>query len=460
MRSTSVQSTLKVLAIGLTGWLVANVAKADVTVTETGTITLEAGSSTTLVGQPYSLATTFNPSDVTGGGQCLSLNPAPCEQYALRSGSTIFMTGSLSTTEDQTNSQAAELLWYPSPTTSGAPASLVVHATVGSGFSFSAITSNPAIPVPNPVTTTGSFSTTVPASANAVAIDLENDPQLSGSGIDVLGGNITNLTITSAPSPSPSLYVTLALGRNPSPETQMEATATVSTMAPACPASLSSALCKVYSIPLKLPAGTQTLQQAAADLGFVGFDWIQEVTNWPTNTSLYAASDPTKTTPITTANGPFYDPVAGGYLNMTLPDPNAVPPYYYNLDDGYFYNGGAGPLDPWAVAANINNYGGFSESTCNAQAAVLGSAVPGSSLCFEDTPEDPNLTSLQLLTNDIPMFTTALVGLVSCNSLGPGACIGLEPEPLLTWSWEDSYDGGSGGISYTANPGPADPGGS
>ena len=302
-------------------------------------------------------------------------------------------------------------------------------------------------PIPDPATVNGSYSTSV-SSNNTLRIN----------GASSISGQITSLAINAAPSPS--LYVTLALGGNPSPKTQMEATATVSTTAPTCPALLSPPLCKVYHIPgITLPSGTQTLQQAASDLGFVGFDLIQVVTNWPANTSLYAASDPTKITPITTANGPFYDPVAGGYLNMILPDPNAVPPYYYNLDDGYFYNGEAGPLDPWAVAANINNYGGFSESTCNAQAAVLGSAVPGSSLCFEDTPEDLNLTSPQLLMNDIPMFTTALVGLISCDSLGPGACSGLEPEPLLTWSWEDSYDGGSGGISYTANPGPADPGG-
>src|SRR5262249_18615578 len=127
-----------------------------------------------------------------------------------------------------------------------------------------------------------------------------------GSGLRFgTSGSISNLTINGATGPS--LYVNLA-GANPSSTgqpTQMVATATVATSPP----SLGTA----YPVPnITLPSDISTLDQAAAALHFTGFDWVQQITQW-VNPNLFANSDPQQLHPITTANGPFYDPVAGGF---------------------------------------------------------------------------------------------------------------------------------------------------
>ena len=181
-----------------------------------------------------------------------------------------------------------------------------------------------------------------------------------------------------------------------------------------------------------LPGDVQNLQQAAMDSGYLGFDWVQQITLWP-SPGLSTPSGNTLTAPPA-----FFDPPPGGY-EYCITQPGVCPagwassaPFYYNT----------------STCANANNSGCVIATGPNAI----------NTISFYDSPEDP------LLPDDGSYlgFTTQLVGILSCSSPGAGDCSvdGTAPSPpLYTWKWIDTYTGGGGGVQ-TLSDVPASPGGS
>jgi hypothetical protein len=152
------------------------------------------------------------------------------------------------------------------------------------------------------------------------------------------------------------------------------------------------------------PAGGLTLSQAAAKLGYIGFDWQQTITNWP-NADLFSI-DGTPLTPVPSPNPPYLDPPLGGYSYNPCggPAPGAsggANPFYYNP---------APSNDCWSLAKN--------ETT--------------TTLSFGDEPMDPELTPAQIAAGDVPTFTTELVGIL------PG---GMPGKVQFEWTWETTYNG-------------------
>lgn len=429
------------------------------TITETGTVTADTieglsgnNLNVNLVGQPFTLTTNFDPSTV---GPLAGCTTTVCNSFG--SGSTVFTapgynltfpTGT--TTADTVNSFYA---WGPL-TPGGQPAlqmnvgpfasQTVGGSVIANGYNLvaSAVGSSSS-PIPDPATVNGSYSTSV-SSNNALRIN----------GASSILGQITSLAINA--TPSPSLYVNLA-GGNPSSTgqpTKILATATAATSPPPLGTS--------YLVPnATLPPGTTTLQQAATALHFTGFDWVQQITQW-VNPDLFPNTSPLN--PITTADGPFYDPVAGGYRAPVGSTPNlsASPPFYYNV-------GTSPESDPYSVDANMNDFSGTSVSKCS---SLFGLQPEGAAttLCFLDNPDDVLLTGAQIAAGLAPMFTTELAGL--CDDPGVGACNLDGFDPLFSWKWTDTYNGNGcpendaslcpGGITpygLPSNAGPVYPGG-
>ena len=194
-RSTLVKSSLKVLELGLAGWLIANVAWADeITIIETGTITSEGGG-TTLVGQPFTITSTFDPAAISPITGCTP------NCYLFETGNTTFSSGSYSW---QTGypivayDASAGYQWVPEPT---APLSSLEVFEQGFNNS-STLVSNPVTPIPNPLSITTTFSTAVtsiPSSPDSNFMFFNTPSGVSGF------GPITNLTISNLSEPSPSI---------------------------------------------------------------------------------------------------------------------------------------------------------------------------------------------------------------------------------------------------------------
>jgi hypothetical protein len=169
------------------------------------------------------------------------------------------------------------------------------------------------------------------------------------------------------------------------------------------------------------PDGGLSLSEAAELLGYTGFDWLQIITKWP-NPDLYSASG-VLLTPVPSYNLPFFDPPPGGY-NYN-PCGGAAPgaagtafPLYYNP---------VGSTDCWSVAEN--------ETT--------------NTLNFGDEPMDPELTPAEIAADDIPEFTTELVGYRLVHlEYGP---VYIPGPPLFEWTWETTYNGQVGGTARSAN---------
>jgi len=275
-----------------------------------------------------------------------------------------------------------------------------------------------------------------------------------------------NTTFSGTIAPGPSLYVNLALGTPSSTglPTQIFATATVATSQPTSNSHLVAGI--------SLPPGVTTLQEAAADLNFSSFDWVQTINQW-VNPDLFAANNPCiQDFPVSfvqscassaiTAPPRVFDSVTGGYYGQ--PSQYAMaPPFYYNPNT-------SASIDSWSVQANtfgLSNPATGSASSCNALVADLvgGANLPvGSTLCFGDQPDDPELTATQIANGLFPEFTTELVGV--CNSSTPliGSCNANGYDPLFSWNWYDTYNGnqclnGNNCIGLSANEDPVYPGG-
>jgi hypothetical protein len=182
---------------------------------------------------------------------------------------------------------------------------------------------------------------------------------------------------------------------------------------------------------LATPNNGLTLTAAAQQLGYLGFDWVQHITNYP-GLGILTFDGLAKAPPT------FNDPAPSGYLYCPIRGKGYSCdnwPFYYNPDLSLPSS------DPWALSSAIIKTD-FSES-----------------LSFVDSPQDPFIIFEPFASM---AFTTELVGIVHCNTPGINQCseFGLAPSaPLYTFNWTDNYTGPFGGISITMNDSPADPGG-
>jgi hypothetical protein len=221
------------------------------------------------------------------------------------------------------------------------------------------------------------------------------------------------------PPSSPSLYVTgPSLGgplSNSKMPTSITAAATISTVP------------IPNSVPiLTLPSGVTTLQEAAKDTGYSGFDWVQQVTV-PTPSPYYECSN-SACSSLINISGFYSDPPEYGYSYCNPNNTNLSHPY--DSTEG----------------ACVNNYPYYYPLT----------DVASSTLDFYDAPADTCLFALLSTDNGcggaaafLPLvFTTELVGITENG-----------PDDLFDFSWTDSFNGTSlGGISTTFNDQPVDPG--
>lgn len=169
-----------------------------------------------------------------------------------------------------------------------------------------------------------------------------------------------------------------------------------------------------------------TLTQAATLCGFTDFDWQQTVTSLPLPSPFFAAGS---TVPLS-APPPFNDPPPNGYAYQS--PPNAVIlPVYYNL---------------FTPASNSLSLAAHKTSP--------------TTLTFSDAPADPCLpggSGAPCGGKTAPAgsklaFTTHLVGIVG---LLPGAGV---QDTGIGFSWTDTFNGTSGGISVINSNDPVDPG--
>jgi hypothetical protein len=171
--------------------------------------------------------------------------------------------------------------------------------------------------------------------------------------------------------------------------------------------------------------------QAAQICGFTKFNWIQKVTNLPDPSPFYAVnpsdpSNPSADIHLISASTPFNDPYQNGYRYN--PSWNSYP-YYFDPNT---------TSQPWSLS-NWDN---------------------GTTLSFRDTPTDPCLpggnstgvrgcNGLNAPAGSHLGFTTHLVGI-----LADGSPVDLG----IGFSWTDTYNGTSGGISTLGNLLLVDPG--
>lgn len=216
-----------------------------------------------------------------------------------------------------------------------------------------------------------------------------------------------------------------------------------------------------FRLPLGIPGGTTTLQEAAADLGFQSFEWIQQITSLPLPTPV---SECANTPPCNASGAPtnplstppsFNDPPPNGYNYFTTDyDPY---PFYYNLSDVL-----SNPnlcIDSTASGC-MTTLGGNSTSAMNFYDAPA-------DYCIGGTAGTPSVGYNELanagatlpcapptLASGAIDFTTALVGVY--NNFVPGTdCLALDTcVDLDEFSWTDNFNGlpsdafsGTGGIS-------------
>ena len=161
------------------------------------------------------------------------------------------------------------------------------------------------------------------------------------------------------------------------------------------------------------PSDEQTLSNAAAALGYIGFDWQQTITNWPdANLRNHSGTLIVPTTP-TGSFPPFLDPPVGGYN--------------YNPCGGNpAFGGGSAPGA--SGAANPFYFTVAASSDCWS----LSQNETPTTLTFGDEPMDNLLSKANILAGNIPKFTTDLVGIM------PGD---MPSAPLFVWTWQTTYNG-------------------
>lgn len=206
---------------------------------------------------------------------------------------------------------------------------------------------------------------------------------------------------------------------------------------------------------LLTPSFGLSLDAAASACGFNGFDWVQKITQWPSPSGLFLASD--TSTPVTLPPPPaINDPPSGGYSYPASQQPPflGASPFYYN------------PASAQSACAEIPPIGPCLPITFGSNA-----------LYFFDGPKNPCLPGgvyafggrlgslgkcqgIFTLTPPFMSFTTQLVGI--CNAAPSSACIsaGQPSAPLFQWTWSSDFNGSTGGVFdvESASSYPPDPG--
>jgi hypothetical protein len=183
------------------------------------------------------------------------------------------------------------------------------------------------------------------------------------------------------------------------------------------------------------PPGGLTLSAYAKELGYTGFDWTQQVTNWANANVLFKFGDGTITAPEA-----FSDPPLGGYTynpcGGTAPEGGAAPgpsgmanPFYYTLGTPASTN------YCWYLAKNET----------------------ATQLSFSDEPMDNSLSTTQISANNVPKFLTSLVGICGPNLVTGNGCtlesVGDPSSAQFHWTWQSTYNAisASGYVATTAN---------
>ena len=210
-------------------------------------------------------------------------------------------------------------------------------------------------------------------------------------------------------------------------------------------------------------------QEVATNCGYIGFDWQQSVTNLPcpnpfvpavpgnlTPANFCGSGSPTPNSLTASSFTPdFADPVQGGYTYLKVAStglPYDPYPFYWPATNAI--NGTKIPalLDGTTPTGNV--------------AINIGDTL----MVFADSPSDPCLPTGPL----IPTFEQLAARQTACggmfNTAPPGsylgfttAFVGILPDgtasaPLFEWTWTDTWNGLTGGISGLSALGPADPG--
>lgn len=271
----------------------------------------------------------------------------------------------------------------------------------------------------------------------------------------VLASNGTPGTWAGAtpPPPSPSLYLTVTtLASNFSlsaPAQPLGITASL-TLGKAPPPSSGTV---VLSVPLSLtvPSGATTLQQVANDLGYQGFDWVQDFSG-PSPLPYYRCEDAScdSVQEIVASSSDPAQPYGWDYCNPSSPSfvrnsvygNSCVSPYYYNP---------AIATNPTLSSSTDPSIGGC-VYTYNGMCVPLTNAGD-TSFNFYDAPADPCLT-----TNGVtPAYDDTLsngqtVASLCDNLTASGALTfdtelvgipldGGSPVPIAGFDWLDTFNG-------------------
>ena len=155
-----------------------------------------------------------------------------------------------------------------------------------------------------------------------------------------------------------------------------------------------------------VPKGGVSLKDAASICGFIDFDWQQKIVLLPPPNPFRANLNPTVTLVAPPA---FLDPPFGGYTY--LPDVYSFPFYYRAQND----------ITGEDSVYNLNAH--------EKHDAILG---------FLDEVMDPTLPS-----GDAISIVTSLVGVLPGYSAS---------KPLVTFSWNSTFNGKSGGVTILKGP--------
>ena len=184
------------------------------------------------------------------------------------------------------------------------------------------------------------------------------------------------------------------------------------------------------------PSNGHSLAQVASDCGFTEFNWVQIIDGWPGPSGLFKGSAPTQ--PVIIPPGdPINDPPLGGYTYLAsqeAPFLNAFP-FYYNA--GNVPSGCALQLDSGACGTPITDNVGF---TLNFFDSPRNACLPGGALLAHLLVCDGPTTSPQFMS-----FKTQLVGVCAATSATCTSGPGKPSAPLFEWTWNDNFNGGSGG---------------
>jgi len=184
------------------------------------------------------------------------------------------------------------------------------------------------------------------------------------------------------------------------------------------------------------PSNGHSLAQVASDCGFSGFNWVQIIDGWPGPSGLFKGAAPALPVIIPPAD-PINDPPLGGYTYLAsqeAPFLNAFP-FYYNT--GNVPSGCALRLDNGACGTPITDNVGF---TLNFFDSPRNACLPGGTLLAHLFICDGPTTNPQFMS-----FKTQLVGVCATTSARCANGPGKPSVSLFEWTWNDNFNGGSGG---------------